>query len=87
MEVLPLPPVIDSASVGPLRQDILARRGAELTLDLAPVQRIGGLGLQVVLAACRQWTADGRLLALTGASPAFTHMLRLTGASSLVQTS
>ena len=78
-----LPPVIDAASVGALRSDLLDQRGQDLVLDGDAVTRIGGLGLQILLAAHRAWAVDGRALTLANPSPALTEMLRLTGAAQL----
>jgi chemotaxis protein CheX len=81
--LFPLPPVINTASVTALRGQLVERRGAPLELDASEVQRIGGLGLQILLSAARAWAADGQHFAITKPSSAFTEMLRLTGAANL----
>jgi chemotaxis protein CheX len=78
-----LPPVIDPASVGALRTDLLALRGEDLVIEGDAVQRIGGLGLQVLISAHRTWASDGRTLSLNHPSPSLIEMLRLTGAAQL----
>lgn len=78
-----LPPVIDPASVGALRTDLLALRGEDLAIQGDAVLRIGGLGLQVLISAHRTWAADGHVLSLNHPSPPLTEMLRLTGAAAL----
>jgi chemotaxis protein CheX len=78
-----LPPVVDAASVGPLRSSLLDQRGGDLEVDASQVQRIGGLGLQVLIAASRAWAAQGRSFAIVRASPPFNDMLRLTGAADM----
>jgi chemotaxis protein CheX len=78
-----LPAVVNTASVGPLRAQLADRRGTPLEIDASKVERIGGLGLQVLLSAARTWAGDGQVFAVATPSPAFTEMLRLTGASSL----
>ncbi|NBB15046.1 STAS domain-containing protein [Caulobacter sp. SLTY] len=78
-----LPPVIDPASVGALRTDLLALRGEDLIVEGDAVQRIGGLGLQVLISAQRTWAADGHTLSLNQPSPSLIEMLRLTGAAQL----
>ena len=83
MPTFTLPAVIDTASVAALRNDLAERRGAPLEVDASNVQRVGGLGLQVLLSAARAWAADGQLLAITRRSDSFTEMLRLTGAHGL----
>jgi chemotaxis protein CheX len=78
-----LPAVIDSASVAALKSALLEHRGTDLSIDASAVQRIGGLGLQVLLSAARTWSAEGRKFGVTGSSESFNEMLRLTGAASL----
>jgi chemotaxis protein CheX len=80
---LTLPEVIDSASVSGLRGALLEHRGQDLNVDASLVRRIGGLGLQVLISAARTWEADGHSLRLESPSPAFTDILRLTGAAVL----
>ena len=81
--VLALPAAINTGSIGALRTQLVERRGAPLELDASSVQRVGGLGLQVLLSAARAWAADGQHFAITKPSSAFTEMLRLTGAAHL----
>ena len=50
-ESLALAPILDLKAAGPLRGALLERRGHPLELDAADVQRLGGLCLQVLLAA------------------------------------
>ena len=83
VRTLTLPPVIDPASIGALRNDLLEQRGEDLVVDAGAVQRIGGLGLQVLIAAKRAWAADGHSLSFDNPSSSFTEMLRLTGAAQL----
>lgn len=78
-----LPAVIDTASVAAVRNLILEHRGANLSVNATDVQRIGGLGLQVLLSAANLWAADGRCLTIDSPSAALTEMLRLTGAAHL----
>jgi chemotaxis protein CheX len=78
-----LPPVVDFASVAALRAGLLEHRGGDLTIDASAVQRIGGLGLQVLLSAARSWRSDGLAFAIAGASTPFTEVLSLTGAADL----
>lgn len=78
-----LPPVIDTASAAALKSGLLDHRGQDLAVDASAVQRIGGLGLQVLLSASRLWSAEGRAFAFTNPSDPFNEMLRLTGAASL----
>jgi chemotaxis protein CheX len=83
MASVKLPDVVDTASVGALRAAILEHRGGDLELDAGRVQRIGGLGLQVLAAAAATWRADGVSLTLAAASDPFNDMMRLMGAADL----
>lgn len=66
--VLSLPARIDNAAAEPLRQLLLARRGAPLQLDASGVEKLGTLSVQVLLAARKTWEADGLSLAVRDAS-------------------
>lgn len=65
-------PVLDLGHAAALRNDLLALRGRPLTIDASAVERLGGLGLQVILAARKTWEEDGQSLTLASASDAFT---------------
>jgi chemotaxis protein CheX len=78
-----LPAVTDTASVAGLRNAIFELRGADLEIDASEVQRLSGLGLQVLIAAARHWTMEDLKLSFVRPSPAFTDILRLTGADQL----
>ena len=78
-----LPAVVDFASAAALRSGLLEHRGSDLEVDAAAVQRIGGLGLQILLSAARSWRSDGLKFAITGASTPFNEVLSLTGAADL----
>lgn len=66
-----LPAVMDLRSAGPLARDLLALRGQPVVLDASGVERVGGLGLQVLLSARRTWRADGLELRVNHPSEAF----------------
>lgn len=83
VSVLKLPSSVDSSTVAAIRSELLACRGADVSIDASDVRRFGGLGLQVLLAAARTWAADGRAFSVFEPSPAFTEALRLTGAADL----
>ncbi|HEX3920286.1 MAG TPA: STAS domain-containing protein [Caulobacteraceae bacterium] len=78
-----LPAVVDAASVASLRSGLLELRGSDLAIDASGVTRIGGLGLQVLLAAARAWQGSDLAFQVTSPSQPFTEMLRLTGAADL----
>jgi chemotaxis protein CheX len=76
-----LPEVVDLVAVAPLRSDLIALRGEDVDLDASAVQRIGGLGVQLLLSAAATWRQDGRAFSAVRRSPAFEEALRLTGAT------
>lgn len=80
---LVLPSVLDLKSVGGLHADLLAVRGRPLTLDASQVSRLGGLGLQVLLAARSTWAADAQPFEVVNPSEDFTGALDLFGAPHL----
>ena len=82
-----LPAVIDAGSAGEVREALLKLRGANLKLDASDVRRIGGLGLQILLAAGRQWRTDGAKFAIVKPSEAFTDLMRLMGAADQLELS
>lgn len=77
---LELPEIIDLRTAGALTKDLLALRGRPINLDASRVERLGGLGLQVLLSARRTWRADRLQFAVDRASDAFKADLTLLGA-------
>jgi chemotaxis protein CheX len=81
MTPLPLPPVLDTAAAGPLRQalrEALDRRAA-ITVDTANVERIGLACLQVLAAAATAAAAEGVALRLEPATGPVPDMAALAG--------
>jgi chemotaxis protein CheX len=62
IEPLQLPAVLDVKAASALQQQFLDRRGTALQVDASRVERLGGLCLQVLLAAQAAWTADRQAL-------------------------
>lgn len=80
---LRLPQVLDLRSATSLARDLLAMRGAPLRLDASGVERLGGLGLQVLLSAQRTWRSDGLAFVLADPSDAFRADCATLGAHAL----
>ena len=81
---LSLPAVLDLAAATSLKADLEARLGAPLDVDAANVERVGGLCLQILLAAS---TASGRAdlgFRIVNASQAFRDDVKLMGADGLL---
>lgn len=72
--------VLDTGQAATLREELLARRGRSLAIDASGVERLGALCLQVLLAARRTWSADGRSLVIAAASEAFARQWTAFGA-------
>ena len=69
---------LDTLAAAPLRDALLERRGNNLLLDGSGVERIGGLCLQVLLAARGTWRADGKTLSVLP-SEELTRQLAILG--------
>lgn len=67
-DTLPLPARLEGAELPSLKAALLARRGQPLELDGQAVERINGLGLQLLLSAFQTWQADDRPLRLSDPS-------------------
>ena len=78
-DTLRLPEALDLQAAPSLAQAFLDRRGRDLQVDGADVQRLGGQCLQVLLAAQAAWTADTRRLRIVNPSPGLLSALTLLG--------
>lgn len=73
---------LDTRAAAPLRQALLELRGQDVTLDARDVTQIGALGLQVIRAAAKTWSADGKTLSVTNASIECEDQMTLLGFTS-----
>ena len=80
-EYLRLEPVLDLKAAAPLRAALMEQRGRPIELDATSVQRLGGLCLQVLIAARRAWNHDGQPMAINPRSEAFNQAVRMFGAA------
>jgi len=85
VESLALAPVLDLKAAAPLKAALIERRGHPLEIDAHDVQRMGGLCLQVLLAAAAAWRADGVSLRVGPRSEAFLDALRIFGGEAAFQ--
>lgn len=79
MTTLALAPRLDLTHAEQALTAIRAREGQPLVLDAGGVTHLGGLGLQILLAAARSWRAAGLALTISPRSPAFEEALSLFG--------
>ncbi|NBE09528.1 STAS domain-containing protein [Paragemmobacter ruber] len=63
-----LPNRLDSSAAAALAAALLERRGHGLDLDASEVEVMGALAMEVLIAAGRQWSADGQTLAIQAPS-------------------
>lgn len=76
---LKLPERLDNATAANLADELSRLRGEPATLDGSAVTFGGALGLQVLVAANRQWQADGLGFAVTLTSDALHNACRILG--------
>ena len=76
-----LPENLDLGGASAFAGQLLGLRGENLGLDASAVQRLSGVGLEVLVAAALQWRADGKTLEITGWSEAALQALETLGAS------
>ncbi len=79
-----LPQILDLGAATPLWANLNGVRGQALHLDASDVERLGGLCLQVLLAAQAQWRTDGVDFSIVNSSAAFAEGVRLMAANDLL---
>jgi chemotaxis protein CheX len=78
-----LPQILDVHAAAPLKAELVRMRGGAVELDASDVERLGGLCLQVLLAARAAWGADSCSFRIINPSTAFAEAARLMGAADL----
>lgn len=66
---LALPARLDAGTVAGVAADLRARAGLPLRLDGERVRHLGGLGLELLLRAERDWRSAGLAFSITPRSP------------------
>lgn len=69
-DVLKLPATLDVARARAVFENLAGRRGSPLTIDASEVEKVSALAVEVLIAARRQWDADGLPFALGNMSAA-----------------
>ncbi len=82
-QVFRLPEYLDLTAAAPLRAHLSALSEGPLDLDASGVQRVGGLSLQVLLAADIAWNANDQELRVVNPSESFVEGMRLMGVPDL----
>lgn len=80
-----LPRILDLGAAGPLWSNLSEHRGGALDLDASKVERIGGLCVQILLAAVRSWRSADKPVRIRDASDAFIACAHTLGAKELVE--
>lgn len=78
-ERLTLPARLDSSAAPALMQTLLGHRGRPVVLDASGVEVIGARAIEILIAAGRQWAADGCTLAVEGASDRYAATCAILG--------
>lgn len=63
-----LPACLEGAALDGVKAALMERRGEDLSLAGEGVERLNGLGLQLLMAAFAAWRADGRRLCISDPS-------------------
>ncbi len=78
-----LSPILDLSAAAPLATAFNGARGQPIEIDASAVERVGGVCLQVLIAAQNAWTSDGVPFALVNPSEAFLSNIRLMAGHTL----
>jgi chemotaxis protein CheX len=84
MATIVLTSTLDLKAAQPLKAEIQSHAGGELELDASKVERLGGLCLQVIVAAAAAWAAANQTFRLINVGEAFRKDARLLGATGLL---
>ena len=83
IETYQLPSVLDLKVASSLREQFVGRRGAALRVDASRVERLGGLCLQILIAARTAWAEDRQDFMLDDVSSELTAVLGTFGLTPL----
>jgi chemotaxis protein CheX len=70
---------LDLPAAAPLAEEIRARAGSDIEIDASAVSHLGGLCLQVLIAAAAAWREAGNALTVSAMSEDFTAALAVFG--------
>ena len=74
-----LPEALDLSSASTLAAALNNAKGHDLCLDASEVSRLGGQGLQLLIAANAAWDEGGHSFTINNRSEAFTESLKILG--------
>lgn len=81
MPALTLPETLDRKAAFELSKTLLEHRGSEIELDASGIHRLGAIGVEVLIAAQRQWQAESIKFQVDNWSEAALQALDAIGAS------
>ena len=74
-----LPAALDISTIKAVASEFASMRGSPIQVDASHVTRIGGLGLQVLLAVQQAWNAEGTSIQFVNRSEGFERDIALLG--------
>lgn len=80
-----LPAILDLNAAAIVHHELNNLRGKAVELDASGVERLGGVCLQLLLAARAAWAADGNGFKIANHSEAFAASARLMAAVELLE--
>lgn len=80
MVSVPLPEILDLGGATRVAAQLRELRGQDVQIEAGNLQRLSGIGLEMLLAAQVQWRADGKALSIVNWSEDATGTLVLLGA-------
>ncbi|MGB0958638.1 MAG: STAS domain-containing protein [Halocynthiibacter sp.] len=83
---IPLAKRLDTAAVQELYDQLSKHQGRDISLDGSQVEQMGGLCLQTLLAAQKQWQKTGHHITIETMSDAMAEHVRILGAQGLLLT-
>lgn len=79
MRLLKLEPRLDATAAERVLDQVVALHGQPVTIDAGDVIRVSTLGIQVLLAAAKEWASSGIPFNVTPHSDEFATALRILG--------
>jgi chemotaxis protein CheX len=76
---IPLPKTLDLGAVSDFATHLLPLRGDALQLDAGAVQKLTGIGLEMLVSTAAQWRADGQTFEIVNWSDAALDAMNALG--------
>lgn len=80
MVSVPLPEILDLGGATRVAAQLRELRGQDVQIEAGDLQRLSGIGLEMLVAAQMQWRADGKAFSIVNWSEDTTRTLTLLGA-------